>query len=177
LLDTNRLADWMPPAAGGSWVFAQDGDLATVLTGTGFTRRLFNAPEDHRITLGLDLHTAAAAEIHFALPKGIASGRRYVLRITKNGALFGAKDSDKAAFQPLGGSAPYPPASWFESRAPYPEVQVEKVGGWWTARYNGAEAGRIADDGSPKAGEMRLNAEGGAARLDSVSLEALKPAE
>jgi hypothetical protein len=174
LLDTNRLGDWKPPAAGGSWQFENDGDRARVLAGTGFTRRGFSPPENYRLTLGLDLQTATATELHFALRASAPNGPRYILRVTKDGARFGRKDGDKGAFQSIGGGAPYPQATWFAGRAPYVEVQIEHAGGWWTARYNGAVAGQAADDGAPTAGELRLNADGGAARVDSVNLEALQ---
>jgi eukaryotic-like serine/threonine-protein kinase len=174
LLDSTSLDEWKPPAAGGRWKFDQDDDRATVLTGTGFTRRAFIAPEDYRITFGLDLHEADAAEVHFGLRAG---GQRYVLRVTKDGAIFGAKDGDKAAFRPLGGAVPFPSKKSFGDRRPYLEAQVERAGGSWTARFNGADAGRIADDGSPKLPEVRLFAEGGPARVDSVILEPLERAD
>ena len=174
LLDSTSLDEWKPPAAGGRWHFDQDDDRATVLAGTGFTRRAFIAPEDYRITFGLDLHDADAAEVHFGLRAG---GQRYVLRVTKDGAVFGAKDGDKTAFRPLGSLVPFPSKKSFGDRRPYLEVQAERAGGWWTARFNGADAGRIADDGSPKLPEVRLYAEGGSARVDSVILEPLERAE
>jgi serine/threonine protein kinase len=171
LLDSTSLAAWMPFAAGGNWHFEEDAEGANALTGTGFTRRQFNAPENYRITFGLDLHNADAVEVHFGLRPG---GQRHVLRVTKAGATLGTKDGDRVAFRALGSAAPFPPEKWFDGRSPYLEVRVERAGGWWTVRFHGAEAGRIADDGSPKLPEVRLNAEGGPARVDSVILEPLE---
>jgi hypothetical protein len=176
LLDSMSLADWRPPVTGGAWRFDRDEEGAKVLTGTGYTRRIFDAPENYRLAIGLDVHDADAAEIHFGIAK--SGERRYVLRVTRReGAQFGMKDGDRAAFRPQGPAVPFPSEKWFRDRAPYPEVRIERAGGTWSAWFNGAEAGRVADDASPKAGEVRLNAEGGAARVDSVILEPLKSAE
>ena len=98
-----------------------------------------------------------------------------MLRVTRlGGAVLGAKDRDSSAFQPLGPAVPFPSEKWFKDRSPYPEVRFERAGGGWRAFFNGVEAGRVADDGSLKAGELRINAIGGAARVDSVILERLK---
>jgi eukaryotic-like serine/threonine-protein kinase len=171
LLDSNSLASWMPFAAGGNWHFEKDAEGAEVLTGTGFTRRVFDAPDNYQLTLGLDLYKADAAEIHFGLRP---NGQRHVLRVTKAGATLGTKDGDKNAFRALNNAAPFPPEKWFEGRSPYLEVRLERAGGWWSTRFNGVDVGRVADDGSRKSPEVRLNAEGGAARVDSVILGRLE---
>ena len=170
LLDSTSLTDWRPPVSGGAWRFDQDEEGTKVLTGTGFTRRAFEAPENYRLAIGLDVRDADAAEVHFGIAK--SGGRRFVLRVTKaDGAIFGTKDGDRAAFRALGAAVPFPSEKWFRDRAPYPEVRFERAGGIWAVWFNGKEAGRVTDDGSPKLGEVRLNADGGAARVDSVILE------
>jgi serine/threonine protein kinase len=176
LLDSSSLSDWRPPVAGGAWRFDQDEEGATVLTGTGFTRRVFNAPENYRLAIGLDARDVDAAEVHFGI--AAVGGRRFVLRVSRSeGAIFGIKDGDRAAFQPLGSAVKFPSEKWFRNRAPYPEVRVEHAGKTWAVFFNDAEAGRVADDGTPRAGEVRLYAEGGAARVDSVILEPLTVVE
>ncbi|HEY1376999.1 MAG TPA: serine/threonine-protein kinase [Gemmataceae bacterium] len=180
LFDSATLHGWRPHAAGGAWRVDRDDEGATVLTGTGFVRRPFAAPADYRLTIGLDVGQATAAEVHFGLPAGgpDATAVRYVLRVSRQaGAVFGTKAGDRAPFRPLGAAVPFPPAAWFDGRRPYLEVRIQRAGGAWSAWFNGTEAGRAADDGGPKAAEVRLNAEGGPARVDSVILEALERAE
>jgi eukaryotic-like serine/threonine-protein kinase len=174
LLDNTSLADWMPPSAGGVWGFEQDEEKGKVLAGTGFTRRRFHSPEDHRIIIGLDLHKADAAEIHFGLRP---DGRRFVFRVTKAGSVLGIKNGDRSAFQPLTGEVAFPPEKALEGRSHYLEVRIDRAGGIWSVRFNGKDAGHVADDGPPKLSEIRLNAEGGMARVDSVILESLRRAE
>ncbi len=179
LFDGVSLAHWLPPAAGGSWHKETDDEGAPVLAGTDFTRRTFSHHANYRVILGLDVYQAAAAEVHFAIPaKAPDSARRFVLRVSKaGGAVFGTRDGDRGPFRPLGPPVPFPPASWLEGRRPYLEVRVERTGDVWLVWFNGEPAGREADDGTPKAAEMRLAAEGGPARVDSVVLEKLTVAE
>ena len=174
LLDSTSLSDWSPPVAGGELQFVRDDDGAKVLEWTGFTRRVFQADEHYRITFGMDVHDADAAEVHFGLRP---DGRRCVLRVTRSGVSFGMKDGDKTPFQVLGKPLPFPSAKWFKDRRPYPEVQIERSAGTWAVRFNGVEAWRMADAAAPKVREIRLNAENGTARIDSVILEALKRAD
>jgi hypothetical protein len=175
LFDNESIAGWLPPAAGGAWKVEADDEGTVVLTGTGFTRRTFARADDYRVTIGLDVDRAAAAEVHFALPaRAPDAARRLVLRVTKAaGAVFGTKDGDRGAFRPLAKPVPFPPAEWFDGRRPYLEVRIERAGGAWAVWFNGTEAGRAADEGVPKAAEIRLHAEGGRARVDSVILAKL----
>jgi hypothetical protein len=83
-------------------------------------------------------------------------------------------EGDGGGFRPLAPTVPFPPEKWFKDRSPYPEVRFERVAGGWRAWFNGTEVGRVADDGASKTGELRLNAVGWAARVDSVVLEPLK---
>jgi hypothetical protein len=170
---------WLPPSAGGVWKVEDDDEGVPVLAGVGFARRAFDRSADYRVTIGLDVHRAAAAEVHFALSaKAPDASPRLVLRVTRaGGAVFGTRDADRGEFRPLGGSVPFPPPGWFEDRRPYLEVRFRRAGGTWAAWFNGAEAGRAADDGAAKAAEVRLFAEGGPARVDSAVLEELKPAK
>jgi serine/threonine protein kinase len=173
LFDNATLKGWTAYGAGAAWQVGPDEDKATVLTGRGFVRRRFTPPEHFRLTIGLDVHDADAVDIHFAFAASF--GRRLVLRVSKAaGAVLGVRDGDRAEFRPLAPAVPFPSDKWFKDRSPYPEVRFGRVGGLWSVWFNGIEAGRIADDGSINAGELRLNAEGGVARIDSVILEPLK---
>jgi serine/threonine protein kinase len=173
LFDNASLKGWAAFGPGSAWQIGVDDDRARILTGRGFVRRQFEAPDNYRITLGLDLHDSDAVEIHFGLAP--ENGRRLVLRVTRQvGALLGAKDRDAGEFRPLGSAVPFPPEKWFKDRSPYPEVRFERVAGWWRAWFNGTEVGRAAVEDSPKSGDLRLNAVGGLVRVDSVILEPLK---
>jgi len=176
LFGGETMAGWRPPPAGGAWRLDSDDDSATVLTGTGFLRRSF-APLDHyRVTLGLDVFRATAAEVHFAIPvKWPDRARRLVLRVTRAaGAELGARDGDTGDFVPLAPALPYPFPGWFHGRRPYLEVRIERAGPDWAAWFNGRPAGRVPDDGTPKSAEVRFSADGGPARIDSVVLEKLE---
>jgi hypothetical protein len=95
------------------------------------------------------------------------------VRVTRTGAVFGTKDGDRGPVRQLGPTVAFPPADWFDGRRPYLEVRVERAGGAWSAWFNGTLAGRAADE-AVTAAEVRLNAEGGPARVDSVLLEPLE---
>src|SRR5207237_7020503 len=97
--------------------------------------------EDYQVTIGLDLHQAAAADVHFALAADLPDkSRRFVLRITRSGgALFGTKDADRGAFHPAGEPVPFPSKEWFQDRSPYLEVRFARTGGVWQAWFNGTE--------------------------------------
>jgi hypothetical protein len=174
LFDGESIAGWLPPASGGAWQVEPDDEGAVVFAGTGFVRRSFPPVEDYRVTVGLDVHRAAAAEVHFAIPARAPAGDRLALRVSKaGGAVLGTRAGDRGEFRPLWESVPFPPAGWFDGRRPYLEVRFARAGGAWAVWFNGTEAGRLADDGVPKAAEVRLYAEGGPARVDSVILEKL----
>src|SRR5262249_8262253 len=129
---------------------------------------------DYRVTIGLDVHQATAAEVHFGLAaRAPDTSPRFVLRVSKvGGAGFGKRGGDRGAVRPIGSAGPFPPPPWVEGRRLYLEVRVERAGGAWVVWFSGVEAGR-ADDDTAKAAELRLHAEGGRARVDSVVLEKL----
>jgi serine/threonine-protein kinase len=167
---------WLPPASGGAWRVEPDDEGVVVMTGTGFVRRTFTRFEDYRVTIGLDVYRAAAAEVHFAFPARADGADRLVLRVSRiGGAVLGTRAGDRDEFRPLREPVPFPPAGWFDGRRPYLEVRFERAGGAWTVWFNGTEAGRVADDDAPRAAEVRLYAEGGPARVDSAVLERLHP--
>jgi hypothetical protein len=176
LFESGSISRWLPPAAGGTWQIEPDDEGLAVFTGSGFTRRVFRPVENFRVTIGLDVHEAAAAEVHFAIPAANPdAGRRFVLRVTRTGgAVFGSRDGDRGGFHPTGEAVPFPPAAWLKDRRPYLEVKLERAGNRWAVSFNGRAAGEADDDGRPKAPELRLAAEGGRARIDSVILTTLK---
>ena len=168
---------WMPPLAGGAWAPEEDDEGGTVLEGTGFARRTFADHADYRVTIGLDLHEAAAAEVHFGLAaRAPDTSPRLVLRVSRaGGAVLGRRDADRAPFRPIGEPVPFPSPEWLKGHGRYLEVRFERAGGTWAVWFNRAEAGRVEDDGTAKAAELRLRVEGGPARVDSAVLERLVP--
>lgn len=174
LFDGNQT--WPPPAAGGLWLLDRDEEGDAVLSGTGFTRRTFPPADDYRVTIGLDVHNAAAVELHFGIPAADPdSSCRYVLRVTRGeGATFGTREGDKGAFQPLGPPVAFPATNGFKGSRPYLEVKCERAGGRWSASFNGTEVGHATDDGRPKSPELRLHAKDGDARINSVALTPLR---
>jgi serine/threonine protein kinase len=179
LFNGRSMAGWLPPSAGGAWQVEADDEGAPVLTGSGFVRHTFAAAPDYRVTIGLDVHTASAAEVHLAIPAQSSDrAARLVLRVSRTGgAIFGTKSGDRGDFRPLGEPVPFPPPAWFEGRRPYLEVRFERAGGVWIAWFNGAPAGHADDDGTTKTAELRLFADAGRIRVDSVVLEKLQKSE
>jgi eukaryotic-like serine/threonine-protein kinase len=169
--------DWLAPEAGGNWTVEKDEEGVSVLAGTGFTRRAYRHPTDYRITIGLDLHQATAAELQFGLPaKAAEVSPRYVLRVSKtDGAVLGTRVGSRGPLTPLAGPQAFPPAAWFQDRRPYLEVRIDRTPDGWVAWFNGTFLGRAAASAEPPADEFRLAAEGGKARIDSAILEPIRP--
>jgi hypothetical protein len=169
LFDGASLDRW---AASGAWAIVPDDEGTPVFIGSGLIRRAFAPARDYQLTLGLDVHEAAAAEVHFAVNP---NGRRLVLRVTRDeGAVLGTKDADRGPVRPLFGPVPFPARNWFKDRRPYLEVRVERAGGGWSAWFRGELVGRVFDN-SPTSPEFRLAAHDGQVRVDTVLLVPLGP--
>jgi hypothetical protein len=176
LFDATSLNRW--ESSGGLRVLENDDEKTPVMTLTGIARRRFAPLDAYRLTIGLDPYESFAAEVHFGLPVADTDrGRRYVLRVVNGGqATLGTRDGDRGAFRPLGQSVPVPPASRVARGNRYLGVTIERAGGTWAVSFNSREVGFVPDDGTPLAAELRLTAEEGAARIDTVLLEPLRPA-
>jgi serine/threonine protein kinase len=173
LFDGVSLDRWIPI---GAWSVEADEEDTSVLSGAGLIRRRFVGYPDYRLIVGLDVYESSAAEVHFAIPSDPTFARRLVLRVTRdNGAMFGTRDGDRGRFELVGLPVPFPSANWLKERRPYLEVKIERAGGYWSVWFHGDLAGRMADDGIPKADEFRLSAIDGRARADTVILERLHP--
>lgn len=176
LLDGVSLRNWLPPASGGIWQLTADEDSEPVLMGVGFTRRTFAPVESYRLTLGVDVHESARTEVHFAIPAvSPDTGKRLVLQISRSGgAILGTREGDKGVFRPRSAPIPFPPPAWFKDRKPYLEVRVEQTGRTWTVWFNGQRVGSEDMDAWPTASELRVSADGGQARINSVFITTLK---
>jgi hypothetical protein len=179
LFDGLSLLEWLPPATGGTWELGAVGESEPILSGMGFTRRTFAPLENYRLTLGVDVHEAATTEIHFAIPSAAPNtGERLVVQVSRSGgAVLGVREGDRGTFQPGGDAIPFPSPAWLKGRKPYLEVRIERTGPTWTAWFNGQRVGSAHDDGQPKASELRINATGGSARVNTVFLTALKASQ
>ncbi|MDB5309968.1 MAG: prkC 18, partial [Gemmataceae bacterium] len=171
LFDGKSLGQWLPRARG-VWQIDTDDDGSKALSGAGFTRRAFSPFEDYQVTLGLDIHKADAAEVHFAVAP---AGPRLVLRISKGGAVFGTREGHEEPFRPReeGQLVPFPSAAWLADHGRYLEVKFGRAGGRWTVWFNGKKAGQVDDD-RPKGAEFWLFAEGGPVRVTDVWLTRLE---
>ncbi len=167
---------WRAPEAGGAWTVEKDDEKVNVLTGMGFAQRAYRPAAEYRITLGLDLHNATMAEVHFAIPaRSSDSTPRYVVRMTRtDGAVLGTRVGNLGAFTPLSEPIPFPPKTWFEDRRPYLEVKVDRTDAGWVAWFNGVCVGRAVALADPTTDEFRIFADGGKARIDSAVLEGIR---
>lgn len=156
----------------GQWGLDHDEEGTAVLSGSGLIRRPFTGYPDYRITIGLNVFNADAAEVHFGIPVNSPNGRRLVLRVTRaDGAEFGTKAGEKERFVPLGPPVKFPSADWLSGRQPYLEVKIERAGGEWSTWFNGTPLGHTPDDRVPKINELGIRAENGRVRIDTVVLE------
>ena len=124
LFDGTSLGEWLPPTAGGIWQLSTDEESEPVLTGVGFTRRLFAPIDDYQLLLGVDVHDSVTTEVHFAIPAANPdTGVRFVIQISRSvGAVFGTRAGDKGEFKSSGDPVSYPPPGWFRDRRPYLEA-------------------------------------------------------
>jgi hypothetical protein len=167
LFDGESLNGWQSL---GRWKPEKDErEGATVLAGDGAIRRLLPDRPACRVSLGLDLHTAATADVTVATTP---DGRRVVLRVTRGGATLGRRRGDDGPFEPAGGPVvPYPAAD--DERVRYVNVQAERTPGRWAVRFDGRPAGEVRDDGT-LAPDLRLSVDGGRARVEDVQFEELR---
>jgi predicted Ser/Thr protein kinase len=141
-----------------------------VLSGTAFDKRLLPY-KAYRVTVGLDLHKASAAEI------GVAArpDDRLMIRISRSeGAALGVRTGK--GYEPLGpwivSPAPANPAG----QRPYLEVKWERAGGRWAAWFCGQKLGDFRDDGW-RMPELHVRSEGGPVRIDRAIAEELWPVQ
>jgi hypothetical protein len=131
-----------------------------------------------RLTLGLDLHQADAAEIHFGLEKpNVDSQPRYVLRVSRKGTFLGRADADRGRSTELSPVIEYVAERDVDASSPYKEVRIERQQDMWVAFYDGKRVGSAAFSGNPELQEFRLFTESGPAFFDAVSVEELMERE
>jgi hypothetical protein len=176
LFNRESILGWSP-VGGPAWTIEEDEEKTAVITGQGGVARRFRVPQHFRVILGLDLHKAASAEVVVATADGPpASAKHWSIRVSRaDGAVFGTRDGEKAAFQPLGAAVPVPTARQLEEegRRPYTEVKYERAGGKFRAWYRDQLLGEIDDDGKLKSAEVRVQTDDGPVRIDTAAVEEL----
>jgi hypothetical protein len=168
LFTGTSLAGWLPIE--GAWIPARDIEGGLILSGRGGVRRPLPSFPHFRITMGLDLHQAEAAEVHFGAESGSGSTQpRYVMRVTKKGTVLGYAEGDRGALNGVTGMLPYTPVDT-ENGSPYREVRIERQKREWSAFYDGKLVGNAPLSGKPELPEFRLFTESGPAFFDAVTI-------
>src|SRR5262249_1396936 len=144
-----------------------------ILSGRGGVRRPLHSFPHFRITMGLDLPQAEAAEVHFGMEHVSGSTQpRYVMRVTKKGTVLGYAEGDRGALNGVTGMLPFTPVD-AENGSLYREVRIERQEREWSAFYDGKLVGNAPLSGKPELPEFRLFTESGPAFFDAVTIEEL----
>jgi hypothetical protein len=174
LFNQKTLTEWI--VLGGPFEVSQDDEGASVIQGGNGTlvREYPKVGDVYRVVLGIDLHTATAVELHFAIgPKAGAVQPRAVLRIAPgHGVRLGMRANAESKFEPLQEPLPVPP----KGIRMYQELRFEYRNKEWLAFFDGKLMGKVPDDGPPKLREFRLVVEGEPIHIESAVVEELLPA-
>ena len=176
LFQGDSLEGWSSaPGFGGRRGLERDDEKTAVLSLAGSNRLTFPASDAYRLRVGLDLREAASVEVQFGFRAGPSGpAPRLALIVSRTGVRLGRRVGDRGPFQSFGEAVPFPTLA--PDRRPYVEVRLESTPGWWEAAFDGRVAGRVAAADLMPRGEVRVLAEGGAARVDSVEIDRLRPA-
>jgi serine/threonine protein kinase len=175
LFNGKSLAGWFPLE--GVWTPAKDAEGGLILSGRGGIRRPLPAFSKFRLTFGLDLHQADAAEIHFGLERPNAdfadSQPRYVLRVSRTGIFLGRAEADRGTATKFSPVIPYTPERDADAAPLYKEVRIERQQDVWLAFYDGKRVGSVALSVHRELSEFRLWTESGPAFFDGATVEEL----
>ncbi|WP_439626414.1 protein kinase domain-containing protein [Gemmata sp.] len=173
LFNRETLLGW----SGKGWSIAKDEEGTAVLAGKGSAVRPFKSSKDYRVVLGIDPHEASVVEVVVATAEGPpATAKQWLVRIDRQkGAVFGVREGETGAFQPLGASVPVPTKAEVDAgeKGKYSEVRYERAGGRVRAYFLGKPLGEIEYTGLTRATEIRLTAEGGTVHIDTAAAEEL----
>jgi tRNA A-37 threonylcarbamoyl transferase component Bud32 len=171
LFDGVSLTGWA--VREGAWAPALDAEGGKVLRGRGVLRRQYPPLALYQLSLCVDVHEAAAVEIHFGLRQGEDSvGPRQVLRVTRTGMLLGRRGGDRDRLEATSGESPLPRPRQAGTAPHYIEVQIERHHSHWLVRVDGQRLGRTAV-ASGELPELRLLTEGGDAMFESLEIAQL----
>jgi hypothetical protein len=163
----------------GFWSPARDAEKGAVLSGRGaILRPLIPPPSaDYRLTLGLDLKSATAVELHFALHEPANDEQaRFVVRVARDGVFLGTVERDGGTPQPASDVLPFPAKDDPDDVTDYRELKVERQGSTWWAFFEGRLIGGLKSLPGLEIPEFRLVTEGGPAFFESIELADLAPA-
>jgi serine/threonine protein kinase len=165
-LFAGTLNGWVPLQ--GQWRAAADAEGARVLSGNGLIRRPLPEAPDYRVSLAVDLHSAKAVELEFALREPAhGEATRYVLRLAADLAQLAQRDSDGGPLKLIGDRLRLPSEPSADA-SPYREMRIERAGQNWWAWVNGQALPGLTAEPAQESPEIRLRTEGGPAFFDSL---------
>jgi serine/threonine protein kinase len=173
LYDGETLNGWSP--VGGLWSPTLDDEKGAVLSGRGTILRplIPPPPPNYRLSMGVDLKEATAAELHFGFHRPTDEGQaRFILRVAREGVSLGVSHSDQGPMQSASPPVPYPKSDP-EDVAPYREIKVERQGTTWYAFFDGRLIGSLQALPGPELPEFRLVTDGGPVLFESIMLAEL----
>jgi hypothetical protein len=178
LFDGQNISRWKPITGG--WSQAKNNEGALVLSGRGLVRRQIVARDaagavrplvHYRLTLAVDLHEAAQAEVQFDLATGQSDASCLFVRITRDGCAVGTRGGPDGSTVTV--TLGRPLAS---DGAALHAIEIERQSGGWWVTLDGQVLSAVPFLHAKPADELRLLAEGGTAWFSDITLEELEPA-
>ncbi len=181
LYDGFAITEWR--ALEGVWKHGSDAEGGRVLSGRGVVARQLPQPnrpgslplESYRLSMLVDLQTASAVELHFAITPAGTGQAHYVLRVASDGVRLGQVEHNRATMKPISDAIRFPPPDQ-DAAVNYHELRVERRAAQWSAFFDGKPVGHAPAQPSTELPEIRIVAEGGTALFDAVELVELVPA-
>ncbi|MSU77059.1 MAG: serine/threonine protein kinase [Gemmataceae bacterium] len=170
LFDGKNLAGWR--FIRGTWKPDKDAEGGTVLSGQGIIARPLPDFANYRLLLGVDSSQCKLVEVQFGIVGDGASASRLMLRIASDSIAIGKQVGEDGSFA-LIASIPAPPGPDREQETPYREVRIERIAGRWKAYYHGKLVGEARAPTNERP-EFRLQANGGAARFETIEVIEMK---
>ena len=123
--------------------------------------------------LTLDPYKATTVEVVIATTGG-ASPTRWLVRLARQTGVTFGKRVGAGAFESVGNAVPLPTPEELKaaSKRPYLEVRYERAGGRLIAWFQNQQLASTPDTGLTT-NEFRVQATGGAIRIDYAAIEAL----
>lgn len=173
LYDSRSIAGWMPGPDDGTRSVESDAEGTLALTIGGQAVRKFDPPERFRVSLNIDPFEATSVEMVVAT--GEAPGAiRWLFQIdhrlkTSTRVAFG-KRVGANAFEMEGVAVTIETKPDNVSKRPYLELSYTRTDGRITAMLSDQEIGRTPTDAGLKTTELRIDARGGRARIETADL-------
>lgn len=195
LYDGQSLTGWAV-RPGSEWKKSLDGEGGVVLAGSGsITRKLpqpdgarENRPFDYRVQFGVDLHEAAAVEVHFGMsnPQD-RKAPRHVLRLTRQAVVLGDREGEQGELVASEAVTPKPKVNRDGDGPDYQSVRIERHDSFWLVDVDERRVGSLPAIDSIGGAVLGLHVEGGLAyfedlhiaelRLDGSTADSTKPGD